>query len=722
MALSWTYISPDENISVFEALYELADAIPDLQSTRENLLASAIQGWQAEEKQRAAAELEKRASGRAKNLQQFRADLSQVRNGTHLGWMIWAADVYFANFNDVDRTKSGRERLEHELGLENTAAVLEGLKAFARSGALPTLRDLVVAESKNSYPRLWYAFIAGMDELWLETPSLSGFSDDALKVMVSIDLLIPTWTEQRGGTTKRDARAWKDHIVSTKPEIVKDAYLYLIEAGLRENRQHVTGLYELLNDAQLAPFRGEVSAYLLETHPNLSPQRLEELLQVALTQCSRSFILDLAHKRIDLDTSLSEEQRQLWALAAYLLSPETYQAVLERYTGKMPSIVWRMRALTSYDRDSKNKQTFAIKASQRHLFARIAASHFANVGHPRGGWSGDENAWDAADYVRSLLDALSADRSAQATEALQQLALDPAMVTYTDHIKHALANQRARYREMAYKQPSWEEAMATLSGGPPANVADLKALVVEHLREISSGIGTQNIDVYKDFWNEDSHGRPTNPKIEESARNVLLGLLKTRLDPLGILTEPEGHMVADKRADITAALPGRKLILELKRDIHPELWTAPATQLDRFYTRDPEASGYGVYGVFWYGKYRKGTLQKHPKGNTAPRTALELEGMLNELIFAEQRSKLQAVVIDVSIPDGQRAGAAKHPRTTNPRTTKKAKSKASQLRRKKAKKANTKTSKSRAARGNTTKAPRARRKVKASARTKTRLH
>jgi hypothetical protein len=114
-----------------------------------------------------------------------------------------------------------------------------------------------------------------------------------------------------------------------------------------------------------------------------------------------------------------------------------------------------------------------------------------------------------------------------------------------------------------------------------------------------------------------------------------------------------------KRADITATLPGRKLILELKRDIHAELWVAPGTQLDRFYTRDPEASGYGIFGVFWYGKHRLRSLPKHPGGKTAPRTALELETMLNEIILGEQRSKLCAVVIDVSVPDGQQVGRVK---------------------------------------------------------------
>jgi hypothetical protein len=570
--------------------------------------------------------------------------------------------VYFAHFSDVDGDKSPRERLEEELGPENTVAVLDGFKALARTGTFPSLNELVVADAKNSYPSLWLAFLAGMDELWLESPNLSGLSDDALKVLLSMDLLMPTVSRRSGGTMERDAHAWKDQIVSRSPALAKDAYLFLVEAGLKESKEHLSGLYPLLNDAALAPFRGEVAARLLEGYPNLLPQRLEELFQVALTQSSRAFLLDLACKKLDLSTPLSKEQRQLWILVAYLLSPESYKAELEICAESSPSIVWRMRALTSYDRDSKNKPTFAIKPSQRELLARIVASHFPNVGHPRGGWSGDENAWDAADYVRNLLNALSADKSAEATAALERLALDPALATYVDSIKHALANQRARYREMSYKQPNWAESIATLSGLAPANVADLQALVVEDLREISKRIGTQNIDVYKDFWNEDSHGRPLDPKIEESARNVLLALLKSRLDPLGIITEPEGHMVADKRADITAALPGRKLILELKRDIHPEVWSAAGTQLDRFYTRDPEASGHGVYGVFWYGKHRKGALPKHPNGKPAPKTAVELETMLNHMIVAEQRSKLRAVVIDVSVPDGQSVGVAKRGR------------------------------------------------------------
>lgn len=53
-------------------------------------------------------------------------------------------------------------------------------------------------------------------------------------------------------------------------------------------------------------------------------------------------------------------------------------------------------------------------------------------------------------------------------------------------------------------------------------------------------------------------------------------------------------MAADKRADISIAMPGRKVLCELKRDSHTNVWTAVEKQLERFYTWDPEAKGFGL--------------------------------------------------------------------------------------------------------------------------------
>jgi hypothetical protein len=118
--------------------------------------------------------------------------------------------------------------------------------------------------------------------------------------------------------------------------------------------------------------------------------------------------------------------------------------------------------------------------------------------------------------------------------------------------------------------------------------------------------------------------------------------------------EPEGHMVADKRADISAAMPGRKILCELKRDYHADLWTAADQQLERFYAHDPEAKGFGIYGVLWFGDRRPSPMAKHPAGLELPKSAADLEQMLRDRIPGDRLSRLAVVVIDVSGPPATR--------------------------------------------------------------------
>jgi hypothetical protein len=51
-------------------------------------------------------------------------------------------------------------------------------------------------------------------------------------------------------------------------------------------------------------------------------------------------------------------------------------------------------------------------------------------------------------------------------------------------------------------------------------------------------------------------------------------------------TKRAAHRVADKRADISVARPARKILCELKRDYHAEVWAVPMGQLERFYAHD----------------------------------------------------------------------------------------------------------------------------------------
>jgi len=236
------------------------------------------------------------------------------------------------------------------------------------------------------------------------------------------------------------------------------------------------------------------------------------------------------------------------------------------------------------------------------FMARLTGSSFPSMPHPAGGWGGDRNPWDASEHFRTLINRISASASPAATEALKRLEADPQLSSYQADLRFALANQRQRRMDNEYDRPDWPQTIAALANRAPATVADLHALLVAQLRDLSQRIARANTDIFKQFWNLDTYARPMEPRPEEACRDNLITLLRPSLLPLGM--EPEGHMVADKRADISAAMPRRKILCELKRDYHAQVWTALMGQLERFYTHDPEAKGFGIYIVFWFGAKR----------------------------------------------------------------------------------------------------------------------
>jgi hypothetical protein len=83
------------------------------------------------------------------------------------------------------------------------------------------------------------------------------------------------------------------------------------------------------------------------------------------------------------------------------------------------------------------------------------------------------------------------------------------------------------------------------------------------------------------------------------------------------------------------------VLVELKKDVHDGVWSAAETQLDRFYTRDPEAAGFGIYGVFWFGDKRQGKLPSAPGCALQPKTASETADTLRALVPESARRGLR---------------------------------------------------------------------------------
>jgi hypothetical protein len=283
------------------------------------------------------------------------------------------------------------------------------------------------------------------------------------------------------------------------------------------------------------------------------------------------------------------------------------------------------------------------------LTVRLAGSLFPRVGFPKGGWSGDTNPWDASELILNLISQISTDPSDDAGRTLAELERDKHMKSYRDDVKHAIAQQYARAIDSRFRPPTWKQALETLRNGRPSSVADLQALAMAHLHDLGSYIAATNVDAYKRFWNENASDQVITPKSENSSRNYLVELLRSLFRPQEVQVEPEVHMAFNKRSDIALSCPGMKLVVELKRDYHKDVWTAAENQLDRFYTKDPDAQGLGIYGVFWYGRRRPRAIPRPPNGMPLPKSGAEMVASIN-LSLRATRERVQAFVLDVSGP------------------------------------------------------------------------
>ena len=101
--------------------------------------------------------------------------------------------------------------------------------------------------------------------------------------------------------------------------------------------------------------------------------------------------------------------------------------------------------------------------------------------------------------------------------------------------------------------------------------------------------------------------------------------------PLGISAEAEGRYADEKRADIKVSAQGHHIPVEIKREMHRDLWKAIQNQLIARYTRELASDSYGIFLVFWFG----GTGQPVAgDGGTRPKTAMELQQRLTVAGFS----------------------------------------------------------------------------------------
>lgn len=646
LALALTFQLGQDARESFEALYSFGEGREELEKIRQINCIVEIPDWRTRDAERRREQAEKRSEGRVKNLAEFESQRELVRSGMHLGWLAWIAKVYFAMFSDLDREATPRGRLATELGESGAEVAIDGLIAFARRGEITEVGEVLRMHEEGKHFPWWYALLAGLDEHVDAGGDILSFPDAFLQSALMIDCTHTTFV-QKGNVTSPHTPIWRTVLLQSRPDLVGSAYLALARAGLAKRAEHIDGLHALLHEVKLQPYRPASALALLTEFPCAPAHALRELLGVAIGECQPMQLIAMARRAV-ANRNCGVEPRMLWHAAGLLAAPAEFGPACEDLeTEAAALLVWAVRDLSGFSRRQLSGAS-TLTVEQIEMVLRLALTLYPRTPHPSEGWSGDRNAWDATDYSLKLIAALSANPSIKAAEALQRLLEEPFSASYVGDIKHARAQQQVKMIDSEFRQPSWADVVAALANGRPAGIADLHALVLDQLEDLGSHIAAANIDMFKRFWNEDSYGRVASPKGEESCRDYLVELLRACTKTQGILVEPEGHMAADKRADLVALLPGMKLVVELKRDYHAAVWTSIQGQLERFYTRDPDAQGFGIYAVFWFGEKRGHPIPCPPAPLAVPKSANEMRLQLELSVAPERRSKVAIVVLDVS--------------------------------------------------------------------------
>lgn len=646
MAFQLAYQGPVSNtLGVFEKLCEWGSTREELQEAAARQTVWMLPEGYLDYKANRTPEYE---ANLKQQLIDFDENEASIRNAQHLGWIQHIAQVYFAEYADVEKSNSPRQRLIAWCGESRVEACLQGLRATLSREPLPTFKEALELISEDKRYKWWHGLVAGLDERWATEPGFSGLSDDFLQALVAFNLTNPVWSAENG-SERIVTHPWLVALLKERPDLVADVYVAIAQEQLSKRKESPQGLHELMTDENFAAKRSEIASRLLRDFSSPALYQLGQMLDVALSDVSsHKELLSLAQNVISGTTAVGKDQFEQWLAAAYFLSPSEYAPLVATHLKKAAGLVFALRDRGAYAlKSSTGAHGLPLEILQ--FLVKAVGEHYPEVPVPLGGTYGDKSPWDISQYVLNLINAISGRPTKAASDALLGLRDDPALRSYRPQLLYVIGNQARLRRDAEYDRPDWTHTLAALNNGPPATVTDLFALAVDQIRDRRNRVQRENTDLYRNFWNTKGKALDT-PRIEDYCRDFLITLLKSDLLAMNVTIEPEADTVADKRGDISIAMPKRKILCEAKRSHHAEVWSAATSQLDRFYAHDPESKGFGIYVVFWFGEGDSWKIPLPPNGQERPTSASQMEQMLVAVLPESMRARIAVIVIDVTDP------------------------------------------------------------------------
>jgi hypothetical protein len=587
--------------------------------------------WQVDEARRKLAGLAERKA----YADRVRAVLEKLRNNTEHPQTIYYFALAYQDLLSDTRGDTPDARLANLLNNdpELLEVALSALEGTLERTDLPTVEQILESDSKGKMFHLTPALLVGMELAHKTDPTRIASLDDDLLMRA----LVSGYVYGAG-----EERAWFNLLVAEKPNLVADACTMYMQARFKSRKEHIHGIYPLAHDSKYAEIAKRVVPVLLPSFPHRARLTqlsvLEYLLKSALRYMDKTALDLQIQARLKL-TSLDVAQRIYWLSAGVILNADKYLEPLTKYVagkeirvGHLGAFLYRMNG------EDRHLGNLSIETTTR--LVEIMAPSCNPQRHASGNGTVNMN---HADLLRKWIDNLAANQSADATRELSRLAALPELKHWAEQLGQARLQQSTVARDYGFVHPNHAQVASTIYLGPPANAADIAAIVNEVLNEIAKNIGTSDLNLYRQFWNVDSHNRILDPKPEPACRDALAALMRERLKKYSIQIQAEAHHVDEKRSDILCTFNQGAIPVEIKLDTHRDMWRAINQQLIPKYSIDPRAQGFGIYLVLWFGGGRQ---MPAPESGRKPTTASQLLQRLKDQVPTEQTKRITVHVID----------------------------------------------------------------------------
>ena len=607
---------------------------------------------------------------REKELEDIRRQKAELETGNcSTALLHQLATIYFNGF--ATEGEDPRSHLESYLDDDVTLvqATLAGFRSLLDRDDLPDLDQIAQLYEKSKISLFAFPFLAGMEEE--RENILDRLSEKGRRRAIGFYLFTDLPRRQNSHNififNENNLPPWYEQALKHYPEAVADSLVSVHNACVRTKeppRQHLFTMAFDKTYAQIAPL---AASRMFSVFPTRCNERQLESLRVALWSAilargiSTEELQKIVLKRLDRK-NMDIAQRAQWLCAGVHAARDRCLPLLVEFlsTGH-ESRIRRVLGffvpdggnfiLQSADDWSPEEMSQLIQALGR----RVQRPGFQDGPHFLSEKEINRNKF--LSLLTPWIQKLAGRSDDDAVEALASLVTDPDLTAWKPEIERAQEEQGLKLRAAKRPDLNLGKIQKALQGGPPASAADLAALTTDVLEELADRIHKGSTNDWRQYWHRDpGSGKPEKPQYENDCRDALLSDLKEMLKKYRIDAQSEVQFADEKRPDIRVSFGSDLAIpIEIKKTNHRDIWRGISEQLVANYTRNPEADGFGIYLVFWFGiRYMKVIAPEKTEGRPIPNGPEELKSLLEKQLDPPLSEKIHIVVIDVS-PRGRYA-------------------------------------------------------------------